>query len=64
MRKSMAAEGLAHAAAFPELRIVRTLRLTFQPGEENPEIGHDSWTLDSIIDAYKQDHRLTLQEAL
>jgi site-specific recombinase XerD len=33
------------------------LRLTFQPNEEHPMIDRDSWTLDSIVEAYKQDQR-------
>jgi hypothetical protein len=33
------------------------LRLTFQPTKEHPMINHDSWTLDSMVEAYKQYQR-------
>jgi len=33
------------------------LRLTFQPNKEHQVINHDSWTLDSIVEDYKQHER-------
>jgi hypothetical protein len=33
------------------------LRLTFQPNKEHPMTNRDSWTLDSIVETYKQDQR-------
>src|SRR5260370_38689337 len=42
---------------FPEVRIVLMLRLAFPANEEHPMTIHDSWTLDSLVEAYKQHQR-------